>query len=58
MNKKRKTRPHWYRMFVGECPVCWKDASYRVRVYGKKPKDIEKRYEQLPQAQTYCGCVR
>lgn len=44
----RKHRPHWYRLFVGECPVCGHDRSYRVRVYGRRPKDPCKRLEQIP----------
>jgi hypothetical protein len=53
---KKVTRPHWYRRHVGECPVCGRDKSYRVRVYGPKPKDPRERYVQLPQTETYDHC--
>lgn len=46
MKRKRK---YWYKLYIGECPVCGRDQSYRERVYGRKPKDPAKRYEQLPQ---------
>lgn len=42
---------------MGECPVCWKDASYKVRVYGKKPKDWDKTHVWLPDTQTYDHCM-
>lgn len=48
---------HWYRQFVGECPVCGRDKSYRVRVYGKKPKRPRERYVQLPDQETYDHCM-
>ena len=48
---------YWYRMYVGECPACGRDASYRERVYGSKPEKWEDRYVQLPQQKTYCGCI-
>ncbi len=50
-------RPHWYRLYLGECPVCGRDKSYRVRVYGKRPKDSRKRYVYLNQAETYDHCL-
>lgn len=52
-----KRRKHWYRQHVGECPVCGRDKSYRVRVYGPRPKDPKKRYVQLPGSQTYDHCM-
>jgi hypothetical protein len=53
----KKRRPHWYKMFVGECPACGQDQSYRVRVYGRRPKSRHKRYVQLPHNQTYDYCL-
>lgn len=52
-----KKQPHWYRIYVGECPVCGKDKSYRERVPGKKPQDPRQRYVQLPHNQTYDHCL-
>lgn len=52
-----KRRPHWYRQFIGECPVCGRDHSYRERVYGRKPKDPKKRYVQLRDTETYDHCL-
>jgi len=53
---KRKPRRYWYRLFVGECPVCGRDKSYRERVYGKRPKDHRKRYVQLSNQECYDWC--
>lgn len=50
-------KPHWYRIYIGECPVCGRDASYRERVYGEKPNDPRERYIWLPDYQTYDGCL-
>ena len=49
-------RRYWYRFFCGECPLCWRDKSYRERVYGRKPKDVRKRYVQMSQTETYDHC--
>lgn len=49
-------KTHWYKHFVGECPVCGKDASYKIRVYGKKPKSWKQRIEYLSYNQTYDWC--
>lgn len=51
-----KQKPHWYRMFVGECPVCGRDGSYRERVYGPKPEH-DARYVDLSLHEGYCGCL-
>jgi hypothetical protein len=54
----RKTgRPHWYKLFAGECPVCGRDKSYRVRVYGKRPADPGERVEYLDDTATYNHCL-
>jgi hypothetical protein len=45
---RKPTKPHWYKWYLGECPVCGRDQSYRVRVYGKKPKSAKQRYVYLP----------
>ena len=47
---------HWYRIFVGACPVCGRNAGYRERVYGKKPEHPKDWYVQLSDAQTYDYC--
>lgn len=48
---------HWYRIYVGECPQCGRDASYRERVYGPKPKRHSARYVHLSLHAGYCGCL-
>jgi rRNA maturation protein Nop10 len=56
--KQRKPAPkHWYRMHVGECPVCGRDASYRERVEGPPPVKHEDRYHALSHQETYCHCM-
>jgi len=54
MKGKKK---HWYKQYLGSCPVCGKDKSYRERVYGKKPKSFKKIYIYMPDNWTYCGCI-
>lgn len=63
LDKMRKTSQHryksqsyWYRFHCGECPVCGRDASYKVRVYGRKPKKTSLLYKQLSDQETYDHC--
>jgi hypothetical protein len=56
--RKRKPLPeHWYKIYVGECPVCGRDQGSRERVYGKPPTHRKDRYVYLPDSQTYDGCL-
>lgn len=55
--EKRKRRPHWYKIYYGECPACGRDAGCRERVYGRKPRSEKKRYVFLSDRETYDGCV-
>ena len=41
---KKTSRPHWYKLYISECPVCGRGYTERERVYGQKPNDISKRY--------------
>ena len=52
-----KRKKYWFRFFIGECPVCGRDKSYKERVYGRKPKDQTKRYKHLPDTSTYDHCL-
>jgi hypothetical protein len=54
---KTRKRRYWYRLFVGECVVCGRDQSYRVRVYGRRPRSRKGRIVYLADVQTYCGCM-
>ncbi len=57
MTKTRKPQPkHWYKIFIGECPVCGSDAGYRVRMYTERPIDVQERYEYLSDTLTYDYC--
>lgn len=56
MNIRRK--PHWYKLFDGECPACGRDQSYRVRMYGKRPRRRKDRIVYLTPVQSYDGCIR
>lgn len=49
--------PYWYRQYVGGCPVCGRDAGYKERVNGRKPKDLKKVYIPLPDQETYDNCM-
>jgi hypothetical protein len=53
MNSKK----YWYKIYIGECPVCGCDKSYRERVYGPKPKKREDRYVWLSDYETYDHCI-
>lgn len=53
----RKRVAYWYKMYVGECPVCGRNASYKVRMPGAKPRDASKRYVHLPETETYDHCL-
>ena len=53
-----KNKKYWYKMYVGWCPVCGRDASYRVRVYGEKPTNPEERYVYLADSETYDSCIK
>lgn len=52
-----RKRPHWYRLHVGECPVCGKDASFRERVYGPRPEKRQERVVELSYQETYDHCL-
>lgn len=52
-----RTAPHWYRIYVGECPVCGRDHGSRERVAGERPDDDRERYVYLSDTATYCGCL-
>lgn len=39
----KEIKNFWYMTVFEMCPVCGEERSYRYRVYGIKPKEIEKR---------------
>lgn len=47
---------YWIKFYVGECPVCGRDASYRERHYSQKPEDPDKRYVHIPDQEAYDYC--
>lgn len=52
---KRK-QSHWYRIYVGECPVCGSDKGFRERVNGPKPSDRNDRVVHMSDAECYDHC--
>ena len=54
--ERKTSKSHWYRMYLGECPVCGRDKSYRERVYGAKPVRRIKRTVYLSDYVTYDHC--
>lgn len=56
MTKRAPLPPHWYKRYIGECPACGRDASYRVRHFGRRPEHEQARYKQLSYAETYDHC--
>ena len=49
-------KQYWYRRYIGECPVCGRDKSYKERVCGEKPTDPKDRIVYLSDTQTYDYC--
>lgn len=56
-NCRKSHKKHWYKIYLGECPVCGRDKSSRERVYGERPEDPKDRYEYLPDTITYDNCM-
>lgn len=54
---KSQKGTYWYRIYIGECPVCGRNKSYRERVYGPRPQNRADRYVWLLPYQTYDGCI-
>jgi len=54
---KASRQRHWYRFFVGECPVCGRDQSYRQRIYSPRPIDPADRVVHLLDVETYDQCM-
>ena len=52
----KNIRPHWYKQYLGACPVCGSDKSYRERVYGEKPTKPEDCYEYMSDGECYDWC--
>lgn len=50
-------RRYWYRFYLGSCPVCGRNKSYRERVYGRKPKNARLRYIELSDFETFDHCI-
>jgi len=49
---------YWYKYFIGECPVCGRNKSYKIRVVDQpRPKNKEDRYVFLSQMETYDYCI-
>lgn len=48
---------HWYRQYVGACPMCMSDRSYRVRVYGERPEDPRECCVVLSDREAYDYCM-
>ena len=49
-------RKYWIYFFLGSCPVCGSDDSYKERRYGRKPKRWANRHEVIPDQITYDYC--
>ena len=52
-----RTVKYWYKYYIGECPVCGSNHSYKERIYGEKPLDKKDRYIFLSNSDTYDGCL-
>ena len=47
---------HWYLRHIGECPVCGRDKSFRVRQYTPRPTNPSDRVTHIPDTATYDHC--
>lgn len=50
-------KKYWYMFYIGECPICGSNKSYKVRMYTKKPEKREDRIHYLSDHETYDGCI-
>ena len=46
-------KKYWYKIQIIECPLCGSIDKFKERIYGKKPKNPEKRYK-YKQEYDYC----
>jgi hypothetical protein len=53
---KKPRRARWYMQYIGECPVCGSDKSWKEARYTRPPAK-RKRYEYLPDTHTFDGCI-
>jgi hypothetical protein len=51
--KSKKSMPkHWYSVYYEECVLCGQSTTTRTRIYGEKPEDPSKCYQER---QYVCG---
>ena len=48
---------YWYRKYIGNCPVCGSDKSYKMRQYGQKPESWIERVVYLSDQECYDQCL-
>jgi hypothetical protein len=51
--KRKPLPPHWYLIYVRECPVCASTKVERIRQFTPRPEDALNRVEYVP---TYDWC--
>lgn len=51
---KKNKKKYWYKFYIGECPFCGRDRSFKERKYTKKPKNLKNRIEYLSDTFTFC----
>lgn len=54
--KTRKRRAKWYMQYIGECPVCGRNKSFREARYTKPPIKSH-RYTLLSDTMTFDHCI-
>ena len=45
IKRKPQQKAHWYLTYTRECVLCGAGDTRRERIYGKKPKDVARRYD-------------
>lgn len=45
--KRKKLPPHWYKIYIRECPVCGCSTEERIRQFTPRPELATDRYEYV-----------
>ena len=49
-------KKYWYKFYIGECPLCGRNQSYKERQYSDKPKNFQDRISYIPLNECYDYC--
>lgn len=52
--KRKPLPPHWYLIYIRECPVCGRSTTERIRQFTPRPKNMADRVDYNGLAYDYC----